>query len=426
MKVPGSRSWSEDVVLLKRRLGDVPEWLRNLIPFRTRLWMRNLVRRQSRRELPLAGFAFPPPQSYDLVCFPIIDWDFRLQRPQHFLNRLARDGHRVFYVHTTFHPSTPPVYIKQLDKGVYRARLRWPARQDTVFKGEITPEMLENLIAGLGELRSKAVVTNAICLVDWPFWSQLALTARQRWGWKLVYDCLDDHSEDAVTNPGLLRHEETLIKEADLVAASSRSLYRKVSRLTQKCLWIPNASEFEHFNRPFPQHPLSHIQGPIIGYYGALSPWFDVGMVREAAIARPNWQFVIIGKRTGSDVSSIQRLKNVHLLGEKTYAELPSYLHQFDVACIPFRSTPLTEAADPVKFYEYLSAGKPVVAVDLPELRPHHDYLYLAHSGAEFITQIEKALEEHSPERAEARINFARQNTWEDRYKMLRKAFEQL
>jgi glycosyltransferase involved in cell wall biosynthesis len=388
--------------------------------------MRNLVRRRSRRELPLAGFAFPPPQSYDLVCFPIIDWNFRLQRPQHLLNHFARDAYRIFYVHTTFHPSTPPAYIKQLNEGIYRVRLRGPARQDTVFKGEITPAMLEELMAGLGELRSRAAIKNAICLVDWPFWSQLALTARQRWGWKLVYDCLDDHSEDAVTNPGLLRHEGTLIKEADLITASTQTLYRKVSRLTRKGLWIPNASEFEHFNRPSPQRPLSHLQGPIIGYYGAISHWFDVGMVREAASARPNWQFVIIGKRTGSDVSTIQHLKNVHLLGEKNYAALPSYLQQFDVACIPFLSTPLTEAADPVKFYEYLSAGKPVVAVDLPELRPHRDYFYLAHSGAEFITQVEKALREQSPERVEARVNFARQNTWADRYKTLRKALEQL
>lgn len=181
-----------------------------------------------------------------------------------------------------------------------------------------------------------------------------------------------------------------------------------------------------HFSRPGPLRPLSELSGAIIGYYGAISEWFDVKMVREAAEARPDWQFVLIGDTVGADVSPLKRLPNVHLLGRQPYAALPGYLHQFDVACIPFLRTPLTDAADPVKFYEYLSAGKPVVAVDLPELEPHRDYFYPVRSVAHFVSQIEVALREQSPEKVQARIEFARQNTWRHRHTTLAEAITQM
>ncbi len=149
-------------------------------------------------------------------------------------------------------------------------------------------------------------------------------------------------------------------------------------------------------------------------------------MVRTAAADRPDWQFVLIGHTFGADINWLQQLSNVHLLGEKPYQALPSYLRDFDVACIPFLLNSLTAATNPVKFYEYLSAGKPVVAVDLPDLAPYQDHYYPVRQPAEFVKQIELALAEDSPAKARRRIDLARCNTWAERYRLLDTTIAQL
>jgi len=208
--------------------------------------------------------------------------------------------------------------------------------------------------------------------------------------------------------------------------ATSRSLYDKASLTARQVVYLPNATDFDHFNRPTSVQPLSGLGHPVIGYYGAISDWFDSDMIRVAAVSRPDWQFVLIGEVSGADVSELERLDNVHLLGELPYSVLPNYLHQFDVACIPFRLNSLTLATNPVKFFEYLSAGKPVVSVPLPELEPYRDYFYSVRSGEDLIAQVELAITEHSDEKTQARIDFARKNTWSHRYTDLKAALKSL
>jgi len=114
----------------------------------------------------------------------------------------------------------------------------------------------------------------------------------------------------------------------------------------------------------------------------------------------------------------------VMLLGEKPYAELPAYLSHFDVCSIPFKRTPLTEAANPVKFFEYLSVGKPVVSTPLPELEPFGDLFYPANTPQEFETQIARALNENNPDIVTARVECARLNTWRQRFESLQNAIK--
>ena len=269
-------------------------------------------------------------------------------------------------------------------------------------------------------------IEEAVCIVQLPFWTPLALAAQQRWGWRVVYDCMDEHSGFPTNNATMLQHEEALVAQSDLVVSSSQKLYDKLAPASKRSLIVPNATDFDHFNEAGPLRPLDKLKGPIIGYYGAISDWFDVEMVHHAAQARPDWQFVLVGDTFGADVSKLKRLGNVHLPGEQPYAAIPSYLHQFDVAIIPFKLSPLTESTNPVKFYEYLSAGKPVVAVELRELEPYRDYFYEVRSKEEFVTQIEKALKEDGPEKIQARMDLARQNTWLDRYQALSASIRQL
>jgi glycosyltransferase involved in cell wall biosynthesis len=399
--------------------------LRSATPFPIRRRLLNLVRGSANAELPVSDLRIPPSESSDIICFPIIDWSLRFQRPQQLLTQFARDGHRVFYVHTTFHQSGPSAFVQKLAENIYRVRLPGPKELDSLYKEEIDQPTLVQMQGALTELCQGVNIRSGLSLVQFPFWTRLALSCKEIRGWQVIYDCIDEHGGFRNVAPAVLQHEKSLIANSDLVLATSRSLYDKVKTTARRVVYLPNAADFEHFNRATVVQPLL-VGHPVIGYYGAISEWFDTEMIRVAAASRPAWQFVLIGEVSGADVTRLEHLDNVHLLGELSYAVLPNYLHQFDVACIPFRLTPLTLATNPVKFFEYLSAGKPVVSVPLPELAPYRDNFYSVSSGEDLVAQVEVAIAEQSAEKTEARINFARENTWNHRYTDLKAALKSL
>lgn len=364
-------------------------------------------------------------ETYDVLCFPVIDWEFRFQRPQQLLTQFARAGHRVFYLRTTFHQHGARPLQQEIAERVTGLQLPGPATLN-LYQHQLNEANLEHFLRVLDEFRREAGITTAVCLVQLPFWRPLADAARARWGWKIIYDCMDEHSGFSTNTTAMLEQEEELIRSSDLVISTARPLHAKTAQLAARTLLLPNAADFDHFSQPGPERLLAHLSGPIIGYYGAISDWFDVEMVRSAAAARPQWQFVLIGDTFGANIEALKPLPNVHLLGEQPYASLPSYLDRFDVACIPFLITPLTQATNPVKFYEYLSAGKPVVSVELPELEPFRDYFYPAPAAADFVPQIEAALKEPSSTAVQRRIDFARQQTWQARYQVLNQVIPQL
>ncbi|HEU4386489.1 MAG TPA: glycosyltransferase, partial [Blastocatellia bacterium] len=399
--------------------------LRAVTPYRIRRLLLNIVRPREFAEKPVTHLSFDPQLDYDVVCYPIIDWNYLFQRPQQLATKFAATNHRVFYFHTTFHQSGASAFARQPADRINIVRLPGSRKVEALYQNQMSEPAIERCLEAIATLRSHALMDKAVSLVQFPAWAQVALRARERWGWKVVYDCMDEHSGFSQSPAFLDEFEGRLLRQSDLVTASSHALYEKASKLSTRVIALPNAADFEHFSRG-DSNPLADIPRPVIGYYGAISDWLDVDMIRDAAIARPKWQFVFVGDSFGVDLSHLERLSNVHFTGRKPYAELPAYLHRFDVAVIPFRLTPLTLATNPVKFYEYLSAGKPVVAVDLPELQPYREYFYPVHAPADFVPRLEDALAESSAERVQARIEFARRNDWSERYEVLNSAIRGL
>lgn len=178
---------------------------------------------------------------------------------------------------------------------------------------------------------------------------------------------------------------------------------------------VKNAADFTHFHAAPSRVCLQGVPRPIIGYYGAIAEWFDAGLIEHAARQRPDWSFVLIGHTFGAEIDGLRALPNVRFLGEQPYDTLPAYLAQFDVCCIPFRLNDLTRATNPVKFYEYLCSGKPIVSVRLPELQQHEDCVYFADGPEEFVAAIKRAFEEKGEGLTKRRVEVARVNTWEER-----------
>jgi glycosyltransferase involved in cell wall biosynthesis len=243
----------------------------------------------------------------------------------------------------------------------------------------------------------------------------LAEALRESNGGRVVFDCLNEHDELSKDTLWESQSQISLIEQADLVISSSALWMGRCSAINPNTIHVKNGVDFRHFHEAKPNGNLDHFRGqPIIGYYGPISDWLDLGLVAHSARLRPQWQFVLIGTAVGGDLSSVEGLSNVHLLGEISYAMLPGYLANFDVCIIPFKLIPFTLSTNPVKVYEYMSAGKPVVSVDLPELRPYSDDCYLAGDAEEFVEQLGHALREKGiDQKVTRRLELARANSWE-------------
>lgn len=363
---------------------------------------------------------------YDLVCLSVIDWSFRYQRPQQILSQFAKNGSRIFYISSDFLDRGGESYqCREIGRNIFEVRIRANSSM-SIYRSDIDGTILNDMMDSIEELRKDALIMDAVCMVHLPFWRPLAKGIKDNFGWRIVYDCMDEHAGFSTNGKAMVENEELLARDADIVTAASSSLYEKMKKFNERCFLIPNAADVDHFSYLPPNNYLKDMGRPVIGYYGAIAEWFDNELVEHLALNRKEWNFVFIGHTFGADLSALEKLPNVFFLGEKTYTELPKYLYWFDVCIIPFKLNSLTMATNPVKFYEYMSSGKKVVSVELPELLPYSRYVYLARDKKSFLERIEEALIENDPELVAERTAVARNNSWEKRYEQFRINIERL
>ena len=359
------------------------------------------------------------PKAFDVICFPIIDWDFRFQRPQHLMSQFAAAGHRVFYISHSFCGLDTPYQIKEKAKNIYEVTLGGP--NVSVYRDQLDTFQRTQLVFSLDTLRRELSLGATVSVVQLPFWWTVAEQVRTQFGWPIVYDCMDHHAGFSTNTDDMLEQEHKLFSASDLVVVSSVALEEEARAFGAAPLMLRNACEYEHFAKV----EQSHNKRPVIGYYGAIADWFDSDLVADLAERRPDWDFVLVGSTNLADISRLSQLPNVTLAGEQPYATLPRWLTQFDATLIPFKRMPLTEATNPVKAYEILAAGKPLISVPLPEVIALGSVVRLASTAAEFEREVEAALKENTPEFVETRRAFARNHTWQNRFETLAPAVAQ-
>lgn len=348
----------------------------------------------------------------DILVFPVIDWHFRFQRPQQLATELARQGHRVFYIKTEFTPAgvdRPYLFWEQPDRNVFVVQLNAGDPDLSICKSRGSDEQVARILASLEALCRDCAITATISFVDLPFWRRIAMALPNN---LLVYDCMDHHAGFEDNDPEMLDEEQHLIADADLVLTSSLGLFQIIGRQRETVL-IRNACDVEHFSRPGGEvRRLS--ERPVVGYFGAISHWYDIDLLVRAARTYPDWQFVLIGSTYGCDIAEAQAQANVTFLNEMPYALLPRYLYGFDICIIPFLINDLTLNTNPVKLYEYLVAGKPVVATAMPEVMAVESGL--AHVGRDhddFIAKLAVAMAESTDQAlARFRREWACRQSW--------------
>jgi len=362
------------------------------------------------------------PARADVICFSIVDWNFRYQRPQQIISQFAAHGHRVFYIRLDGVLPTyvePRFSVNKLKENVYQVTLA-AHRQTWANQEDIKGANADELLASLDDLRETFHIDEAIGYVMTPSWTNMALAAKARWGWRIIYDCMDEWNGFPGMGRAITRAEQRLVRQCDLLVVTAQRLYDKWLGLDRPMVLARNAVDYDFYiERCQPNTLLSGVAHPIVGYYGAIADWFDLELMIYVARNRPGYTFVLLGGVFDLDVSELERLPNVRLLGQQPYETMPQYLYHFDACLIPFKTNNTTAATDPVKVYEYLSGGKPVVSVALPELEPFRDLLYIARDRDDFLAQLDRALAENDPKLSDQRRNFAAQNTWQRRYEVI-------
>ena len=363
-------------------------------------------------------------EGHDIVVFPVIDWHFRVQRPQHLARHLAAAGHRVFYLSVAFAegPAGSFRVFESPAKRVYLCQLGLPTPHPTIYEDLLRGKQQQALALSLKALAERCGLGQITSIVDLPFWRPIAEAMP---GSTVVYDCMDYHAGFANNSSAMLEEEDRLLREADLVITTADRLSDKVAEVAPNTV-IRNAGEIEFFRfRPEKLH--YQTQRPVVGYFGAISEWFDIELLCAAARHYPQWDFVLVGNVVGCDTKCSKGLENVHYIGEVPYTDLPGWLHAFDVCTIPFRVTELTLCTNPVKVYEYLAAGKPVVATELPEVRLMEDHVHLAADEAAFIKALATAMAEKDDQTlAGNRSRWALTQDWTARAGQLDRAIEGL
>lgn len=218
----------------------------------------------------------------------------------------------------------------------------------------------------------------------------------------VVYYCVDEFSGFEGCDPkATAAAERRMIAAADVVIATSSQLYESKSLLSDRVQLVRHGVDHDHFRRAVDGRlatpaPLRSLAGPMIGFIGLVHHWVDVDLLAATARSLPDVHLVVIGD-VRIDVSILQRLPNVHLVGRQPYELLPKYLARFNAGLIPFVRSELTRNVNPIKLREYLAAGLPVVSTDLPEVRHFPGHVLIANDHASFAAACRRAIASDTP-----------------------------
>jgi glycosyltransferase involved in cell wall biosynthesis len=247
---------------------------------------------------------------------------------------------------------------------------------------------------------------------------------------KVIYYCVDEWSAFSFLDSKLMRGmEERLLAQSNLVIVSADALYASKRRLHPRTYLVPHGVDSEHFARA--QQPetdipldLKGLPKPIVGFWGLVHEWIDLGLLQHLAKAHPEWSIVLLGK-IGVDCSALRRMPNIHLLGPRPYSSLPGYAKGFTAAMLPFKINRLTDSVNPIKLREYLAAGLPVVSTALPEVKSYAGVVRIASTPEEFVRVMEAAVQDTSETAARHRMECVAKDTWEARVEYISSLVEQ-
>lgn len=241
---------------------------------------------------------------------------------------------------------------------------------------------------------------------------------------QLIYRCSDDISGFDNCCSSMIELEEEIITKSDFVFATAHSLVEKKQNIRKDIEYLPNGVELENFIKDeylLPDEFVNDDKSKCI-YVGAIESWFDIDLIYKSCLELSNINFYIIGP-VKIDLSKLQSLHNLFILGKKNYNEIPNYIYYSDVALIPFKINRLTNSITPIKLFEYMSLGKEVVSTAFSEMKYINSPAYISNNTKDFIENIKCALN-NKEKNKQRNINFAKKCSWEYRFNCIKEIID--
>lgn len=251
---------------------------------------------------------------------------------------------------------------------------------------------------------------------------------------KMVYEYVDeleiwfDKADMELANS---RHSHAL-KLADVSVATATKLYNQIQPIAKKAILSPNAVDYEVFSKsketqlsPLLKEAVAGYD-MVLGYYGMLAAWFDFELLHEVAVKKPRWLFVLIGTIYDDTLKKfhLNECKNVLIIPPQPYASLPSFIRGIDILTIPFLINNITLSTSPVKLFEYMASGTPILTSKLPECEKYES-VYRYEGAQDFIDKANRLYELRNDKEYQALLlKEAKENTWANRVTQVLRALE--
>jgi GT2 family glycosyltransferase len=370
-----------------------------------------------------------------IFIYPMIDYDFRIQRNQHLANYFAKNGYTVYYVRTrleSFNCDCSKTFLtherfdykrREIKTNLYEISLGCISPDVNVYNTVLSNIDLLSVRKSLEYVIKNEKIDFSVSIIANPFWYQLVKIQRNT---QVIYDCADFLKGFNNVSEYILKIEDELIEDCDVLVVTSQKLIEKLG-VSREYTLIQNGCENEYF-----KHIKRDNSKPkqTVGYYGAISDWFDVDVIKESALKYPDVDFHLIGnvycvdKTHEQKIKDLSNLPNIKLIGEVPYKDLHKYLVNFDVGMIPFIPIELIECTNPVKFYEMMSMGMPIITTKLidVDLLNNKDLFFYSNNKNEFVDNIGCALDGlNNKTIINRRKEYGNNNDWEKRGTQLEK-----
>lgn len=373
-----------------------------------------------------------------IVLFSTAQWDNPFwTNKQHVALNFGKSGHRVLYIDSiglrraTATKSDVLRIFKRLAKALIL--IKRVHKNIYVWSPLVLPAHKNKIISKINKLSfslSYKIISIYLNIQKPLLWTYSPLTTlffNLKNFSKTAYHCVDEISEQPYMPKLLIQSKETeLLKQVDCVFVTSKSLLNSKKKLNKHTYYFSNVVDFSHFNQAqtcqFKKpDDLIDLKGPIVGFIGAISHYkLNFEIINHITSKLDKIQFVFIGKVGEGEPSTLElnKKKNLHLIGPKHYDLLPKYLKFFNAAIIPAAVNSYTKNMFPMKFFEYLAAGVPVVSTKLHSLQDFEDYYYSALSPEEFEKQIQASLQT-SQSFINKAIELSKNYTYESRNKKM-------
>ena len=350
-----------------------------------------------------------------------VGWNIPLfQRSQHMANELTDDGYLYFYrTSEQFDPHVKTV--EKLKDRLYLVNMANFALQNAMF----------DLLKEYKGHKFLSLYSTDVYL-DEQYIKEKYIDN----GFKIIYEYIDELSDEISGHlPDFVydRHKNIIEDKSNIAVGSADKLIEEIEEIRGKenVAMITNGVQYDHWQYRSDEVPekLKDIVSkgnPIIGYFGALAKWFDYELLKKVAKERPNYEIVLIGFLYDNSFkdSKIDELENVHYLGIVDYKELNQYSQYFTISTIPFLLNDITESTSPVKLFEYMAMGHPIVTTDMRECRKYKSVL-IGKSHEDFIEKLDFAL---TLDKKDEYYNYLKEealaNTWREKAAILDRLIE--